>query len=156
MWLPQQQERADSSPCGTIRSKLKFIWVRQHRASSLRRYPISLPDMTAIPVRWQQLQLPNEQFQLPGMLSDGRLTPFCVCVWFSQAPKETLAKSVLAELPQQVTQYFKQRNLSPSNTVPEWKLEASSSHCMLPKSTVYKKKKTLTNLKNKAHVFFYK
>uniref|UniRef100_A0A8B9RE68 Copine-2 n=1 Tax=Astyanax mexicanus TaxID=7994 RepID=A0A8B9RE68_ASTMX len=38
---------------------------------------------------------------------------------FRNAPKETLAKSVLAELPQQVTQYFKQRNLSPSNTVPE-------------------------------------
>uniref|UniRef100_A0A8C2D3L4 Copine-2 n=2 Tax=Cyprinus carpio TaxID=7962 RepID=A0A8C2D3L4_CYPCA len=37
---------------------------------------------------------------------------------FRNAPKETLAKSVLAELPQQVTQYFKQRNLS---------------HCMLPK-----------------------
>uniref|UniRef100_A0AAY5EB61 Copine-2 n=1 Tax=Electrophorus electricus TaxID=8005 RepID=A0AAY5EB61_ELEEL len=38
---------------------------------------------------------------------------------FRNAPKETLAKSVLAELPQQVTQYFKQRNLSPSNTVAE-------------------------------------
>ncbi|KAG7468686.1 hypothetical protein MATL_G00145620 [Megalops atlanticus] len=38
---------------------------------------------------------------------------------FRNAPKETLAKSVLAELPQQVTQYFKQRNLSPSNTAPE-------------------------------------
>uniref|UniRef100_A0AAR2L7A6 Copine-2 n=1 Tax=Pygocentrus nattereri TaxID=42514 RepID=A0AAR2L7A6_PYGNA len=38
---------------------------------------------------------------------------------FRNAPKETLAKSVLAELPQQVTQYFKQRNLSPSNTLPE-------------------------------------
>uniref|UniRef100_A0A8C2JTK6 Copine-2 n=1 Tax=Cyprinus carpio TaxID=7962 RepID=A0A8C2JTK6_CYPCA len=31
---------------------------------------------------------------------------------FRNAPKETLAKSVLAELPQQVTQYFKQKNLS--------------------------------------------
>uniref|UniRef100_A0A8C1IVC7 Copine II n=1 Tax=Cyprinus carpio TaxID=7962 RepID=A0A8C1IVC7_CYPCA len=38
---------------------------------------------------------------------------------FRNAPKETLAKSVLAELPQQVTQYFKQKNLSPSNTMPE-------------------------------------
>ncbi|KAK3548829.1 hypothetical protein QTP70_020720 [Hemibagrus guttatus] len=38
---------------------------------------------------------------------------------FRNAPKETLAKSVLAELPQQVTQYFKQRNLSPRNTMPE-------------------------------------
>uniref|UniRef100_A0A671M8Q5 Copine-2-like n=1 Tax=Sinocyclocheilus anshuiensis TaxID=1608454 RepID=A0A671M8Q5_9TELE len=38
---------------------------------------------------------------------------------FRNAPKETLAKSVLAELPQQVTQDFKQRNLSPSNTMPE-------------------------------------
>uniref|UniRef100_A0A674AME2 Copine-3 n=1 Tax=Salmo trutta TaxID=8032 RepID=A0A674AME2_SALTR len=38
---------------------------------------------------------------------------------FRNAPKETLAKSVLAELPQQVTQYFKQRNLSPSNTASE-------------------------------------
>lgn len=37
-----------------------------------------------------------------------------------QAPKETLAKSVLAELPQQVTQYFKQRNLPPINPAPEW------------------------------------
>ncbi|KAM7396198.1 hypothetical protein PAMP_019255 [Pampus punctatissimus] len=38
---------------------------------------------------------------------------------FRNAPKETLAKSVLAELPQQVTQYFKQRNLPPNNTAPE-------------------------------------
>ncbi|XP_061825837.1 copine-2 isoform X2 [Nerophis lumbriciformis] len=38
---------------------------------------------------------------------------------FRNAPKETLAKSVLAELPQQVTQYFKQRNLPPTNTAPE-------------------------------------
>lgn len=38
---------------------------------------------------------------------------------FTQAPKETLAKSVLAELPQQVTQYFKQRNLPPTNPAPE-------------------------------------
>ncbi|XP_005997254.1 copine-2 isoform X2 [Latimeria chalumnae] len=35
---------------------------------------------------------------------------------FRNAPKETLAKSVLAELPQQVVQYFKQRNLPPINT----------------------------------------
>ncbi|XP_043563079.1 copine-2 isoform X3 [Chiloscyllium plagiosum] len=34
------------------------------------------------------------------------------------APKETLAKSVLAELPQQVVQYFKQRNLPPVNSDP--------------------------------------
>uniref|UniRef100_A0A8P4GSG0 Copine-2 n=1 Tax=Dicentrarchus labrax TaxID=13489 RepID=A0A8P4GSG0_DICLA len=38
---------------------------------------------------------------------------------FRNAPKETLAKSVLAELPQQVTQYFKQRNLPPTNPAPE-------------------------------------
>uniref|UniRef100_A0A7N8WLF1 Copine II n=1 Tax=Mastacembelus armatus TaxID=205130 RepID=A0A7N8WLF1_9TELE len=38
---------------------------------------------------------------------------------FRNAPKETLAKSVLAELPQQVTQYFKQRNLPPINSAPE-------------------------------------
>uniref|UniRef100_A0A665UYE4 Copine-2 n=1 Tax=Echeneis naucrates TaxID=173247 RepID=A0A665UYE4_ECHNA len=38
---------------------------------------------------------------------------------FRNAPKETLAKSVLAELPQQVTQYFKQRNLPPANPAPE-------------------------------------
>ncbi|XP_065812544.1 copine-2 isoform X2 [Labrus bergylta] len=38
---------------------------------------------------------------------------------FRNAPKETLAKSVLAELPQQVTQYFKQRNLPPRNTASE-------------------------------------
>ncbi|XP_048886532.1 copine-2-like isoform X2 [Brienomyrus brachyistius] len=38
---------------------------------------------------------------------------------FRNAPKETLAKSVLAELPQQVTEYFKQRNLSPSNWAAE-------------------------------------
>uniref|UniRef100_A0A8D0AR03 Copine-3 n=1 Tax=Sander lucioperca TaxID=283035 RepID=A0A8D0AR03_SANLU len=38
---------------------------------------------------------------------------------FRNAPKETLAKSVLAELPQQVTQYFKQRNLPPTNTTPK-------------------------------------
>ncbi|XP_072135565.1 copine-2 isoform X4 [Mobula birostris] len=34
---------------------------------------------------------------------------------FRNAPKETLAKSILAELPQQVVQYFKQRNLPPVN-----------------------------------------
>uniref|UniRef100_A0A8B9KIV5 C2 domain-containing protein n=1 Tax=Astyanax mexicanus TaxID=7994 RepID=A0A8B9KIV5_ASTMX len=51
---------------------------------------------------------------------------------FRNAPKETLAKSVLAELPQQ--------------------LEALGSHCMLPKSTVYKN--PLTNLKDKAHASF--
>ncbi|TNN71132.1 Copine-2 [Liparis tanakae] len=39
---------------------------------------------------------------------------------FRNAPKETLAKSVLAELPQQVTQYFKQRNLPPTNTAPNF------------------------------------
>uniref|UniRef100_A0A8C2Z5S9 Copine-3 n=1 Tax=Cyclopterus lumpus TaxID=8103 RepID=A0A8C2Z5S9_CYCLU len=38
---------------------------------------------------------------------------------FRNAPKETLAKSILAELPQQVTQYFKQRNLPPTNTAPK-------------------------------------
>ncbi|XP_066569603.1 copine-2 [Amia ocellicauda] len=38
---------------------------------------------------------------------------------FRNAPKETLAKSVLAELPHQVTQYFKQRNLTPSSAEPE-------------------------------------
>ncbi|MGH0144725.1 UNVERIFIED_CONTAM: hypothetical protein FKN15_011409 [Acipenser sinensis] len=38
---------------------------------------------------------------------------------FRNAPKETLAKSVLAELPQQVSQYFKQKNLSPSSSDPE-------------------------------------
>ncbi|KAL4657035.1 copine-2-like [Arapaima gigas] len=38
---------------------------------------------------------------------------------YHNAPKETLAKSVLAELPQQVTQYFKQRNLVPNNSTPD-------------------------------------
>ncbi|KAM8891248.1 copine-2 isoform 2-T8 [Spinachia spinachia] len=38
---------------------------------------------------------------------------------FRNAPKETLAKSVLAELPQQVVQYFKQRNLPPTITAPK-------------------------------------
>uniref|UniRef100_W5MM22 Copine-2 n=1 Tax=Lepisosteus oculatus TaxID=7918 RepID=W5MM22_LEPOC len=38
---------------------------------------------------------------------------------FRNAPKETLAKSVLAELPQQVAQYFKQRNLAPCGTQAE-------------------------------------
>ncbi|KAF3854432.1 hypothetical protein F7725_022487 [Dissostichus mawsoni] len=38
---------------------------------------------------------------------------------FRNAPKETLAKSVLAELPQQVTQYFKQRNVPPANSAPK-------------------------------------
>lgn len=35
-----------------------------------------------------------------------------------QAPKETLAKAVLAELPQQVVQYFKHQNLAPLNSEP--------------------------------------
>lgn len=39
--------------------------------------------------------------------------PFCL-----QAPKETLAKAVLAELPQQVVQYFKHQNLPPINSEP--------------------------------------
>ncbi|OXB58510.1 hypothetical protein ASZ78_009075 [Callipepla squamata] len=39
--------------------------------------------------------------------------PLCL-----QAPKETLAKAVLAELPQQVVQYFKHQNLPPINSEP--------------------------------------
>lgn len=35
-----------------------------------------------------------------------------------QAPKETLAKAVLAELPQQVVQYFKHQSLPPINSEP--------------------------------------
>lgn len=35
-----------------------------------------------------------------------------------QAPKETLAKAVLAELPQQVVQYFKHQNLPPITSEP--------------------------------------
>ncbi|XP_068811466.1 copine-2 isoform X2 [Struthio camelus] len=37
---------------------------------------------------------------------------------FRNAPKETLAKAVLAELPQQVVQYFKRQNLPPINSEP--------------------------------------
>ncbi|XP_058011632.1 copine-2 isoform X6 [Ahaetulla prasina] len=37
---------------------------------------------------------------------------------FRSAPKETLAKAVLAELPQQVVQYFKHQNLAPLNSQP--------------------------------------
>uniref|UniRef100_A0A8D2KTH4 Copine 2 n=1 Tax=Varanus komodoensis TaxID=61221 RepID=A0A8D2KTH4_VARKO len=37
---------------------------------------------------------------------------------FRSAPKETLAKAVLAELPQQVVQYFKLQNLSPIRSEP--------------------------------------
>lgn len=37
---------------------------------------------------------------------------------FRNAAKETLAKAVLAELPQQVVQYFKHKNLSPTNSEP--------------------------------------
>ncbi|XP_032086319.1 copine-2 isoform X2 [Thamnophis elegans] len=37
---------------------------------------------------------------------------------FRNAPKETLAKAVLAELPQQVVQYFKHQNLAPLNSEP--------------------------------------
>ncbi|XP_055582443.1 copine-2 isoform X2 [Falco biarmicus] len=37
---------------------------------------------------------------------------------FRNAPKETLAKAVLAELPQQVVQYFKHQNLPPINSEP--------------------------------------
>uniref|UniRef100_A0A8D0BB15 Copine-2 n=1 Tax=Salvator merianae TaxID=96440 RepID=A0A8D0BB15_SALMN len=37
---------------------------------------------------------------------------------FRSAPKETLAKAVLAELPQQVVQYFKRQNLPPINSEP--------------------------------------
>ncbi|NXP35028.1 CPNE2 protein, partial [Leiothrix lutea] len=37
---------------------------------------------------------------------------------FRNVPKETLAKAVLAELPQQVVQYFKQQNLPPINSEP--------------------------------------
>lgn len=48
----------------------------------------------------------------------------------SQAPKETLAKSVLAELPQQVTQYFKQRNLPPANPAPEWDAPETTTHAL--------------------------
>uniref|UniRef100_A0A8C5RJQ4 Copine C-terminal domain-containing protein n=2 Tax=Elapidae TaxID=8602 RepID=A0A8C5RJQ4_LATLA len=37
---------------------------------------------------------------------------------FRSAPKETLAKAVLAELPQQVVQFFKHQNLPPLNSEP--------------------------------------
>uniref|UniRef100_U3FX88 Copine-2 n=1 Tax=Micrurus fulvius TaxID=8637 RepID=U3FX88_MICFL len=37
---------------------------------------------------------------------------------FRSAPKETLAKAVLAELPQQVVQFFKHQNLPPHNSEP--------------------------------------
>uniref|UniRef100_A0A8C9UB09 Copine-2 n=1 Tax=Serinus canaria TaxID=9135 RepID=A0A8C9UB09_SERCA len=37
---------------------------------------------------------------------------------FRNVPKETLAKAVLAELPQQVVQYFKHQNLPPINSEP--------------------------------------
>ncbi|XP_061449729.1 copine-2 isoform X2 [Rhineura floridana] len=37
---------------------------------------------------------------------------------FRSAPKETLAKAVLAELPQQVVQYFRHQNLPPVNSEP--------------------------------------
>ncbi|XP_027794974.1 copine-2 isoform X2 [Marmota flaviventris] len=37
---------------------------------------------------------------------------------FRHAAKETLAKAVLAELPQQVVQYFKHKNLPPTNSEP--------------------------------------
>ncbi|EMP25595.1 Copine-2, partial [Chelonia mydas] len=37
---------------------------------------------------------------------------------FRSAPKETLAKAVLAELPQQVVQYFKHQNLPPLSSEP--------------------------------------
>ncbi|XP_017358157.1 copine-2 isoform X1 [Cebus imitator] len=37
---------------------------------------------------------------------------------FRNAAKETLAKAVLAELPQQVVQYFKHKNLPPTNSEP--------------------------------------
>ncbi|XP_004843239.1 copine-2 isoform X1 [Heterocephalus glaber] len=37
---------------------------------------------------------------------------------FRNAAKETLAKAVLAELPQQVVQYFKNKNLPPTNSEP--------------------------------------
>ncbi len=65
-----------------------------------------------------------------------------------QAPKETLAKSVLAELPQQVTQYFKQRNVPPINSAPEWvapKTSLQAVHslyrtCPLVNSKQYRKK----------------
>lgn len=105
-------------------------------AHSALHYPISA---SASVIGRSQLQEPNE---LSLFLAWRQLTDItCLCLLFSQAPKETLAKSVLAELPQQVTQYFKQRNLSPRNMMPEWKFEAWSSHCMLPKSTYCLQKK---------------
>lgn len=52
-----------------------------------------------------------------------------------QAPKETLAKSVLAELPQQVTQYFKQRNLPPINPAPEWNTLKTGASTLYNSST---------------------
>lgn len=61
------------------------------------------------------LELGTAQPPLLGRSPTAVLTP--VFVPF-QAPKETLAKAVLAELPQQVVQYFKHQNLPPINSEP--------------------------------------
>ena len=56
----------------------------------------------------------------PPLLSQSPMAVFTpvFCPLRSQAPKETLAKAVLAELPQQVVQYFKHQNLPPINSEP--------------------------------------
>lgn len=58
-----------------------------------------------------------------------------IALFLRQAPKETLAKSVLAELPQQVTQYFKQRNVPPINPAPEWDAVKTRAYRLYNSST---------------------
>lgn len=53
----------------------------------------------------------------PGTFATAILKPVFAS-FHPQAPKETLAKAVLAELPQQVVQYFKHQNLPPINSEP--------------------------------------
>ena len=63
------------------------------------------------------LELGTAQARLLGRSPTAVLTPVFV-PFRLQAPKETLAKAVLAELPQQVVQYFKHQNLPPINSEP--------------------------------------
>lgn len=122
------RESTHNAPCGILRNKLKFI-------SSAERVHYFITQSAHLP-QWQGDRSFRTLMSNPYFCHGIIWLHLCLCLLFSpQAPKETLAKSVLAELPQQVTQYFKQRNLSPRNTMAEWKFEAWSSHCMLPKCT---------------------
>ena len=101
------------------------LWMRPHNFCDLNCRKLKDRGDVALTLAWGKtwkVSLSSNNIDHNHQYSKD-LSGFILCslaLVLRQAPKETLAKSVLAELPQQVTQYFKQRNLPPINPAPEW------------------------------------